>query len=281
MGRFIAIICCIVAAALGAQAALVHDDAAKGDLARVKALIAQKPSLVNARDKDGATPLHYAAAKGDAEIIRFLLSKKADVGACKKDGVTPLHVAVALGHKDAVEALLKAKANPNAKDKKGRTPITLAQANGFTEIEQLLARGSTPAAVAAKPPQPPLNTSQLIGPEPDSGAATKQDVIALGREFVSLVTKGDYVTACGKMDANMKRLLPPDKIASTWKALTTQLGAFVGLGDARVEKVQGFDLVHVKCQFEKATYDAQVTYDNSGLISGFYILKPQKDQMAQ
>lgn len=273
--RLVTAIFCLLAAAAIASAAPIHDAAAKGDLAAVKKQIASQPSLIKAVDKDGATPLHYAAVKGDVGVIRFLLGKKADVMARKKDGVTPLHVASALGRKNAVEALLQAKADPNAKDKKGRTPLSLAQANGFIDIQQMLQNGAAPARTAIKP-KPQVATPPAASPTPVPAPDGKRDVVALGKEFVELITKGDYTTASEKLDATMKRALPPERLAKTWQGLTTKLGAFDSLGEARVEKARGFDVVHVKCRFEKATYDAQVSFDNAGLINGFYILNPDR-----
>jgi ankyrin repeat protein len=52
--------------------------AAAGDLARVEALIAQEPSLLGARDGDGATALHHAAFHARREVARHLVRRGAD-----------------------------------------------------------------------------------------------------------------------------------------------------------------------------------------------------------
>ena len=43
---------------------------------------------VNARDDQGYTPLHHAAARGDNELILYLVSKGADVKAVARTGQT-------------------------------------------------------------------------------------------------------------------------------------------------------------------------------------------------
>src|SRR2546428_351332 len=48
--------------------------AATGDVIRLKALLAQGADA-NVKDKDGATPLHWAAATGHKEIVEVLLPK--------------------------------------------------------------------------------------------------------------------------------------------------------------------------------------------------------------
>ena len=60
------------------------------DLQRVRELLAVTPSLVNARDGEGATSLHYAALNGNQELARFLVEQGADVNARDdRFGATP------------------------------------------------------------------------------------------------------------------------------------------------------------------------------------------------
>ncbi len=82
---------------------------------------------VGARDKNGATRLHYAAYHGNVEMMKALLSSRSKVDSRRADGLTPLHIAAGWGTPDAVDALLDAKANAKAKSKKGRSPFDLAK----------------------------------------------------------------------------------------------------------------------------------------------------------
>lgn len=65
-----------------------HRHAADGWLPSVKYLIETLHADVNARDYGGYTPLHFAAARGDNEMIRYLVSKGADVTAVARNGQT-------------------------------------------------------------------------------------------------------------------------------------------------------------------------------------------------
>jgi ankyrin repeat protein len=65
-----------------------HRHAPDAWLASVKFLVEELGADVNARDYNGYTPLHHAAARGDNELIMYLVSKGADVKAVARTGQT-------------------------------------------------------------------------------------------------------------------------------------------------------------------------------------------------
>ena len=74
-------------------AANAHRFAPTGMLAAVKYLVEELHADVNARDADGNTALHDAAARGDNEMIEYLVSKGADVKAVNRTGQTTVDMA--------------------------------------------------------------------------------------------------------------------------------------------------------------------------------------------
>ena len=113
--------------------------ASKGHKDVAELLLANKAE-VNAKDNDGATPLHWAAHNGHKDVAELLLANKAEVNAKDNDGETPLHWAAAKGHKDVVELLLANGADANVKAKNGATPRSYATEKGYKEVVELLSR---------------------------------------------------------------------------------------------------------------------------------------------
>ena len=74
----------------------------------------------NARDNFGATPLHYGAANASSERVDALIKAGADPMARDNDGRTPLHRGYATGRADTPRVLIDAGADPNARDAAGR-----------------------------------------------------------------------------------------------------------------------------------------------------------------
>src|SRR5262245_45560623 len=65
-----------------------HRHVPDGWLPAVKFLVEELGADVNARDHNGYTPLHHAASRGDNELIKYLVSKGADVQAVSRTGQT-------------------------------------------------------------------------------------------------------------------------------------------------------------------------------------------------
>jgi ankyrin repeat protein len=74
-------------------AANAHRHAPDAWLATVKYLVEELGADVNARDFNGYNPIHHAAARGDNELIQYLVSKGSDVTAVSRKGQTTADMA--------------------------------------------------------------------------------------------------------------------------------------------------------------------------------------------
>lgn len=117
----------------------IFDFLRKGDTPAVKSLVEKSPRLVEARDPDGDTPLHYAAVGADAGLIDYLLDKGAPLEAFGAEAKTPLHLAAMTDRRESVAALLRRGAALESKDAQDRTPLLLcARERGQAATARLL-----------------------------------------------------------------------------------------------------------------------------------------------
>ncbi len=65
---------------------LAHAYAAAGKLDKLVEVIEEKEDLLMAADENGWTPLHEGARSGSIEVVRYLLSKGADINHVTGDG---------------------------------------------------------------------------------------------------------------------------------------------------------------------------------------------------
>lgn len=103
-------------------AANAHRHAPDSWVPTVKFLVEELKADVNARDFKGYTPLHHAAARGDNELIKYLVSKGADVMAVARTGQTTVDMANGAVQRippflDTIELLEKMGAKNNHKCK--------------------------------------------------------------------------------------------------------------------------------------------------------------------
>lgn len=89
-------------------------------------------NLINLKDKDKKSPLHYACELEQNEIVALLLDNEADLISedgellQDQDGTTPLHVAAQFGRISVAEKLLEGQDTAtllNAKARNNETPI--------------------------------------------------------------------------------------------------------------------------------------------------------------
>ena len=117
----------------------IFEAAVSGNIKRATELANAAPGIARARSADGRTPLHFAAAGGQPDMVMFLNGRGADLSAGPESpllaAVDYPDLAVAL---DATQTLVANASDPNAKRKDGKTALHLAAGRGNGPVVKLL-----------------------------------------------------------------------------------------------------------------------------------------------
>ncbi|KAL8475302.1 hypothetical protein ACS0TY_028107 [Phlomoides rotata] len=119
----------------------IHAAARGGNLRLLKELLRDcSDDALAYRDSQGATVLHAAAARGQVEVVKDLISSGI-IDSTDNQGNTPLHVAAQRGHLAVVEALILAspsliKATNNAGDTFVHAVVSGFQTPGFRRLDR-------------------------------------------------------------------------------------------------------------------------------------------------
>jgi ankyrin repeat protein len=109
-----------------------------GDLASVRNLL-RNGADVNAKDElCGMMTLHWACVHDNVEMVKELVSAGADIDAKDKDGVTPLHLASSGGYLECVHEMVSAGADIRAVNNDGHLPVEEAVSEEDTDVVKYL-----------------------------------------------------------------------------------------------------------------------------------------------
>lgn len=111
---------------------------ALGDTNQVQQLFPADKNVIQSRDRDGDTPLHWAVQTDQLPMTGFWLQAGASPAATNFAGQTPLHIAAGKNLVEHMKLLLAAHAPTDARDTNGWTPLDVATHAQNTEAIRLL-----------------------------------------------------------------------------------------------------------------------------------------------
>ncbi|KAI7805075.1 ankyrin repeat domain-containing protein 66 [Triplophysa rosa] len=118
----------------------LHQAAAVGDYDLVEEMIKKKSCDPNQKDIDwnNRTPLHWAASKGQTEVVRILMENGARACLRTNNGWTPAHFAAESGRLAVLRLLHSLHAPIDKEDSSGDKPIRIAEIYGHEDCVRFL-----------------------------------------------------------------------------------------------------------------------------------------------
>ena len=109
-----------------------------GDIFSVNMLLKRGEDADKGDSRYPGTALHWAARKGDENVVEILLQHHANVDKQSHDGATALAWAVRQGHEKVVEMLLQHNANVNQRANNGVPALNWAVREGYEQVVEML-----------------------------------------------------------------------------------------------------------------------------------------------
>ncbi|XP_069348029.1 ankycorbin isoform X5 [Eulemur rufifrons] len=115
-----------------------------GDAEKVASLLGKKGASATKHDSEGKTAFHLAAAKGQVECLRVMVTHGVDVTAQDTTGHSALHLAAKNSHHECIRKLLQSKCPAESIDSSGKTALHYAAAQGCLQAVQVLCEHKSP-----------------------------------------------------------------------------------------------------------------------------------------
>ena len=102
-----------------------------------------------------------------------------------------------------------------------------------------------------------------------------QDLEAQAKALVADLLARQFDKVVARFDATMTNVMPASKLGATLDAVLAQAGAFRAIKGTRIQEAQGYRIVFVTCEFEKASLDIRLPYDTKGRVAGMFFAQSQ------
>ncbi len=261
-----------VGTSAAARSAAIVDAVKSGNTKQARALVLQKTD-VNATDVDGSTALHWAAYRGDVELVDLLLQAGAKATTVNAYGVAPLALAVEGGNPAVVARLVKAGADVNAGTTGGETPLMTASRTGKVDVVKVLLENGAKVNAA----ESTRGQTALMWAAAEGHADVVQVLIQKGAD-INLVSRGPNVpkeiTEGASIYKRVAQRVDPFKAvqfavrAGHTEAVKALVEAGANLNEETINGLSLLTLALANAAFDTASYlidkGADVNHDTPG-----------------
>ena len=111
-------------------------------------------------------------------------------------------------------------------------------------------------------------------PSAATSSAAAESAVAIARDFLDALARGDTTAAEALEDATMRQAAPAAALSTLWSQLEAQFGAFGAFGAAESAAAAPYTNVTVQASFANAIVPLIVTVTTEGLIAGLHLGNP-------
>jgi len=101
-----------------------------------------------------------------------------------------------------------------------------------------------------------------------------QDFEALAKDVAQELAGRQFDKVEARFDATMASALPLEKLQAVWDATSAKVGALKTVKGATSIETQGYHVVTLACDFEKAPLSVRLAFDKDGKIAGIFFVPP-------
>jgi uncharacterized protein len=119
------------------------------------------------------------------------------------------------------------------------------------------------AACRSAAPIPPTST-------PSAPQSEQASLEAMARDLLANFNAGRFDEAAKNFDSTMLAALPPQKLAETARQFESQLGKFQSIREVRQTTEQGYRVVTLVSDYERARVNVRVVFDGDSKVAGLF-----------
>lgn len=136
----------------------------------------------------------------------------------------------------------------------------------FDGSQKIIGLWPMPGADGSKPPSPNADLPQANSAEPSKAAA---------KRIMDLLVAENFSDVWIMFNSQMKGGLPEQRLREGWTSLIVNVGSFKRVVESNYTRMDGFDVLVMRCEFEKGYVQIHLALDVEKKIAGLYLLPSQ------
>jgi len=105
----------------------------EGNIDKVKEIIIQQPDLINKKDENGLSLLHWACDRGQMNMVQWLIEQGININEKDNDGETPLSYSLLCENYEIAKYLIEKGADTTLTNNDGENPLSDVYNDEFNE----------------------------------------------------------------------------------------------------------------------------------------------------